>query len=96
MAHRVSSVPDGAQVIGYASPTLSVAQVCEVLGCKRRQVFRLLSDGVLERAPRYGRELRIFRASVDRALLPPPAPGRKKRAPAFGDIPVARLEDLHI
>lgn len=59
--------------------TMSVEQVCERLGCKRRQVFQLLADGVLERAPRYGRSLRIFAASVDRALVPEKKQRRKQR-----------------
>ena len=59
---------------------LSVLQVCELLGCKRRRVFQLLADGTLERAPRYGREIRIYKASVERALMPQTETGRKKRA----------------
>ncbi len=43
--------------------TLSIEQVCERLGCKRRRVFQLLKDGTLERAPRFGRSLRIYGAS---------------------------------
>lgn len=63
--------------------TMSIEAVCERLGCKRRRVFQLLADGTLERAPRFGRSLRIYAASVDRALAPPePKKGRKKRASA--------------
>lgn len=62
--------------------TASVEQVCEVLGCSRRRVFQLLADGTLERAPRFGKALRIFRASVDRALAPTPAKRRKARMPS--------------
>ena len=47
---------------------LSVAQVCEMLGCSRSRVFELLADGTLERAPRYGRQIRIYTASVEKAL----------------------------
>lgn len=60
---------------------LSIAEVCARLGCKRRRVFELLADGTLERAPRFGRDLRIYEASVDRALAPTPAAKRKARAP---------------
>ncbi len=72
---------------------LSIDQVCEVLGCKRSKVFELLSKGILERAPRYGRDLRIFKASVDRALHPAPVRGRKPRVPSpagfeLSDIPL--------
>jgi len=74
--------------------TMSIEQVCELLGCKRRQVFLLLADGVLERAPRFGRSLRIFRASVERALLPKTAKARARCIPVSGagfeisDIPL--------
>jgi excisionase family DNA binding protein len=75
---------------------VSVEQVCEMLGCKRRRVFQLLSDGTLERAPRYGRQIRIYRASVERALMPrAPERARKRRvkAPVMGlltlsDVPL--------
>jgi excisionase family DNA binding protein len=74
--------------------TVSVEQVCEALGCKRRRVFQLLADGILERAPRWGRSLRIYYASLQRALLPAiPEPARKKRATAFEP---AKLENLKI
>jgi hypothetical protein len=73
--------------------TMSLEQTCEALGCKRSRVFELLSDGILERAPRYGRGLRVFTASVERALRPPPVKGRKRRvsSPAgfeLKDIPL--------
>jgi excisionase family DNA binding protein len=60
---------------------LSVDATAAKLGCSRRRVFQLLADGTLERAPRYGREIRIFEASVDRALTPTPTKSRKRRAP---------------
>ena len=59
--------------------TLSIEQTCEILGCGRTKVFELLALGTLERAPRYGRGLRIFEASVRAALVRPPAPERKRR-----------------
>lgn len=49
-----------------------------MLGCKRRRVFQLLANGTLERAPRFGRAIRIYRASVERALT---WPAVKRRAP---------------
>lgn len=61
---------------------LSVEAVAEILGCKRRRVFELLADGTLERAPRFGRQLRVFAASVDRALTPTPAKRRAARRSA--------------
>lgn len=61
---------------------ISVERAAEMLGCKRRRVFQLLADGTLERAPRYGRELRIYTASVERALQPLPVNRRKQRAPS--------------
>lgn len=72
---------------------LSVEQVGELLGCKRSKVFELLADGTLERAPRYGRELRIYKASVERALAPKTAKARKRNAPSpagwnIDDVPI--------
>lgn len=59
---------------------VSVQQACELLGCRERQIFYLLSRGVLERAPRYGKEIRIYRDSVEQALArPEPKRGRKPR-----------------
>jgi excisionase family DNA binding protein len=61
---------------------ISVEAAGEQLGCSRREIFRLLSRGILERAPRVGRSLRIYQASVDAALLPKPKRGRKPRVPS--------------
>lgn len=61
---------------------LSIAQVCELMGCKRATVFVLLKTGILERAPRYGRELRIYRDSVEAALARPTRRTRAKRTRA--------------
>lgn len=68
--------------------TLSVEQVAEILGCKRRRVFQLLADGTLERAPRFGRSLRIYRVSVDHALMPAPSKrrARRERVTRVGEI----------
>lgn len=68
---------------------LSIPQVCELLGCKRRRVFQLLNDGTLERAPRFGRSLRIYRASVERALTPTPAKRRAARRPSAAGFEIA-------
>ena len=72
------------------SMVVSIAQACETLGCKRSKVFELLRAGVLEAAVRHGREVRIFKASVERALLPAPSHGRKRRVPrspaGFGSL----------
>lgn len=73
---------------------LSIAQVCETLGCKRRRVFQLLADGTLDRAPRYGRDLRIYRASVERALMPTPAKRRAPRRPSAAGFSVDAFADL--
>lgn len=63
---------------------LSVEAVAEKLGCSRRRVFQLLAEGVLDRAPRFGRRLRIYAASVDRALTPKaPRARRRQRGPAW-------------
>lgn len=68
---------------------LSIEQVCEALGCKRWTVFKLLREGRLERAPRYGKQIRIYRDSVEAALARPPKPGRKPRRPKTHGVPVA-------
>lgn len=73
---------------------LTIPEVCARLGCKRRRVFELLADGTLERAPRYGRELRIYAASVDRALAPTPATKRAARRVTRYSIPKAPAELL--
>ncbi len=66
--------------------TLSVDQACEILGCKRRRLFQLLKAGIIERAPRYGRSLRIYRDSIDRALTPP-SDARKRKVRAAVHAP---------
>lgn len=58
---------------------VSVEQAGEILGCKRSKIFELLAEGKLQRAPRIGRSLRIFRDSVDQLLRP--APKRRRKAP---------------
>lgn len=70
---------------------MSIPQVCELMGCGRSRVFELLSDGTLERAPRYGRHLRIYTDSVHRALERATPRGRKHRVPGPERV---RLEDI--
>lgn len=78
-----------------ARMVVSVEQAAQQLGCKRRRVFQLLADGILEKAPRYGREIRIYTASVERALAPTATQRRKARgvgpiAPRLENLPVQR------
>jgi excisionase family DNA binding protein len=73
---------------------ISLEAACELLGCKRRRVFQLLADGTLERAPRFGRSLRIYRASVERALTPTPAKRRAARMPTRAGWSKADFADL--
>ncbi len=68
---------------------LSVEEACNLIGCKRAQLFRLLSQGLIERAPRHGRALRIYRDSVERLLARPKV--RRKRRP---HATIATLDDL--
>lgn len=68
-------------------PTLTVEQVGLILGCRRRRVFQLLAEGILERAPRYGRALRILTTSVERALRPPEPKKRGARRAALSEAP---------
>lgn len=86
-------------MLTFAIEVVSVDWACETLGCSRAQVFRLLKAGKLERAPRFGRRLRIYRASVD-ALLRPQVESRRqsrrRRAPSMGDrirsLPLQAME----
>lgn len=73
---------------------VTIEQAGEILGCSRRRVFQLLADGTLERAPRFGRQLRIYRASVDRALAPPVKRPRHRRAAGWSidDVPLERVQ----
>lgn len=73
---------------------VSIEQAAETLGCSRRQIFKLLNDGVLERAPRLGRRLRIYTASVERALQPPKTQGRKRRRPSRAGWEISDVRDL--
>jgi hypothetical protein len=77
--------------------TVTIERCAEILGCSRRRVFQLLADGTLERAPRYGRGIRVLGASVERALGPTASkPGRRKRRPV-GDVPaLIRPEDTRL
>lgn len=75
---------------------VSVDRAAEILGCSRRRVFELLADGVLERAPRLGRRLRIYTESVLRAVARPEPRTRKRRRLKQDEAPDVRLEDLHI
>ena len=61
--------------------TLSLQEACEALGCGKTRLFQLIGAGVLVRAPRYGRRVRILADSVRRALTPPPSPERRTRTP---------------
>ena len=73
---------------------MSIEAVCEVLGCGRSRVFELLADGTLARAPRFGRRLRIYRASVERALAPKTKKRRAARSPAAPTFTAASFADL--
>lgn len=70
---------------------MTIEQVCDRLGCKRSQVFKLLREGVIERAPRFGKQIRIYTDSVDRAQARPEKQARKLRAVAAPG-PVSRSE----
>lgn len=58
---------------------MTVDEVCHKLGCKRSRVFQLLRCGTLERAPRFGREIRIYTDTVERAQARPDKARRKIR-----------------
>lgn len=73
--------------------TMTIEQVCESLGCKRTRVFQLLRDGTLDRAPRFGRSLRIMSESVERAVRGPQK-SNPKRLRAVGAAPVAQRSEI--
>ncbi len=74
--------------------TMSIEQVCERLGCKRSKVFGLLADSLLERAPRFGRSLRIYTASVERLLAPTSEKARKRCAVSVAGWSRDEMADL--
>lgn len=59
---------------------LTIEEAALALHCKRNRIFELLSDGVLTRAPKYGKRTLITAASVHAALeyVPPTAPKPKR------------------
>lgn len=65
----------------------------DILGCKRTKLFDLLSNGTLERAPRYGREIRILKDSVERALRPAPKRGRPRKV-RRNETPIANPDEV--
>jgi excisionase family DNA binding protein len=75
---------------------ISVDEACKMLGCKRRRLFQLLADGTLERAPRYGREIRIYVDSVERALARPTVSARKSRKRLPSAPPLIAPGDIQI
>jgi excisionase family DNA binding protein len=50
---------------------LDIEQVCQRLRCSERQVFKLLRQGLLERAPKYGRCTLVYEDTVDKLLARP-------------------------
>lgn len=69
-------------------------EVMQKLGCKRRRLFQLLADGTLERAPRWGREIRIYTESVVRAMTQK-QPRKRKQRVTLAPAPV-RVEDVPV
>lgn len=70
---------------------VSVQQAMQMLGCKERQIFYMLERGILERAPRWGKEIRIYTASVVRALTPATKKERQRNCPSPAGF---NLEDI--
>lgn len=56
------------------SPTASVHEACQILGCERTKLFELLRTGQLARADTPGRKVRITRASLNVYLAAHQAP----------------------
>lgn len=77
------------------SPVMSLQEVQDMMGCGRTKVFELLANGTLEQAPRYGRNIRIYRDTVLKALertrrrtrraQPSPAGFSLEDLPAWGE-----------
>lgn len=74
-----------------------VSVAAERLGCSRSRVFQLLRMGVLEKAPKLGREIRIYTASVTSALTKPePTRGRKARTAKRLTPPPVSLSNIRL
>lgn len=73
---------------------MSIEEVCELLGCSRAKVFELLRAGSIERAPKIGRRLRIYRDSVEALLARPTDSKRPRQKRASTPPPPVRREDL--
>src|SRR5262249_2898813 len=53
-----------------ASRTIHVETAAQMLGCSSRQVFRLLKQGRLKRAPKVGRAVMVTLVSVEELQMP--------------------------
>lgn len=68
---------------------LTVAEAAVALKCSRSRVFKLLADGVLVRAPKYGKLAVVTATSVEAALYVPeqaPKIPRARKPKAAADI----------
>lgn len=60
---------------------LTVVEAAETLRCSERRVWGLIADGVLSKAPSYGKRTLVYAESVFEALERAyhPGPGRKRK-----------------
>lgn len=65
---------------------MSLQEVQDTMGCSRSRVFELLAQGILERAPRYGAHVRIYRDSVENALARPVRSKQRKSPTPSGQL----------
>lgn len=71
---------------------MSLQEVQDTMGCGRTKVFELIAYGILEQAPRYGRNVRIYRDSVEKALERRTRRRRRTKIQAE----TVRLEDIRL
>jgi excisionase family DNA binding protein len=94
----VMAIPDGVV-------SVSVDEVCDLLGCGRTKAFELLRQGKLKRAPRQGKKRMVDADSVRRLInvptrrlpaTPEPRTPKAKRNKTAGADLARRIRDLPI
>jgi hypothetical protein len=82
-ATRPIARADLAPGIAIDGPTVTIDRAAELLYCSRARAWQLLAQGVITRAPRYGRRTVVTTESVHAAALgvteAPPTPRPRRR-----------------
>jgi excisionase family DNA binding protein len=73
---------------------VSVEEAGARLGCGRNQIFKLLRQGILDRAPRLGRKVMILAATLQRALEAPASKAGRKQRKSSGDFQPIDVRDI--